>query len=108
MRKAQSTLEYVMGIAIVVAGLLAMQIYIKRAVEGNLKVSADNIGGQYAPKHTTSEINTTNTSHTQTTTETNTAEDDLLETIVTVTTDYDTTTQEGTENLGVFEAGLFE
>jgi hypothetical protein len=45
--KAQSTLEYAIVIAVVVAALLAMQIYMKRGVQGKLHESADQIGEQF-------------------------------------------------------------
>ena len=46
-RKAQSTLEYAALIAVVVVGLIAMQTYFKRGLEGKIKSSADDIGTQY-------------------------------------------------------------
>ena len=46
-RKGQSTLEYAMIIAIVAGGLIAMQIYMKRGVEGKMQESADSIGQQF-------------------------------------------------------------
>ena len=45
--KGQSTLEYAMIIAIVVGGLIAMQIYMKRGVQGKLRESTDSIGDQF-------------------------------------------------------------
>ena len=45
--KGQSTLEYAMIIAVVVAALLAIQIYMKRGVQGKLRSSADDIGAQF-------------------------------------------------------------
>lgn len=52
-KRAQSTLEYAVIIFVVVAGLLAMQTYIKKAAEGKLRESADEIGEQYAVGNTT-------------------------------------------------------
>lgn len=46
-QKAQSTLEYALIVAVVVAGLIAMQIYMKRGVQGKLRSSADDIGAQF-------------------------------------------------------------
>ena len=46
-RRAQSTLEYAALIAVVVAGIIAMQTYFKRGLEGKVKSSADDIGTQY-------------------------------------------------------------
>lgn len=45
--KAQSTLEYAVLIFVIVAGLLAMQIYMKRASEGKLRESSDRVGDQF-------------------------------------------------------------
>jgi len=53
-KKAQSTLEYAVVIVCVVAALLAIQVYIKRGIQGRLRSSADSIGEQYAPGNTTS------------------------------------------------------
>ena len=51
--RAQSTLEYAMIIAVVVGGLIAMQIYMKRGVEGKLRESTDDIGYQFDAEKTT-------------------------------------------------------
>jgi len=42
--KAMSVLEYSMLIAIVVAALVGMQIYLKRAVSGRWRQAADTFG----------------------------------------------------------------
>ena len=47
-KKAQSTLEYVILIILVVAALLTMQIYVKRGIQGRLRSSADDIGEQFS------------------------------------------------------------
>jgi uncharacterized protein (UPF0333 family) len=46
-RKGQSTLEYALIIAVVVAALLVVQIYMRRSVRGRLRSSSDQIGDQY-------------------------------------------------------------
>ncbi len=46
---AQSILEYAVMVAIAIAALVAMQIYVKRGIEGGLKESADSLGEQYQP-----------------------------------------------------------
>jgi hypothetical protein len=48
-RHAQSTLEYALLLSVVVGGLLTMQNYLKRSVQGRLQASADEIGDQYSP-----------------------------------------------------------
>jgi len=59
--KGQSTLEYALIIAVVVAAFLAMQHYMRRGVEGKLRESIDDMsqGGQYAAGNTTSNVTTT-------------------------------------------------
>lgn len=52
--RAQSVLEYTMVIACLVGALLAMQIYIKRSIQGRARDAADEIGEQYSAKTTTS------------------------------------------------------
>lgn len=45
----QSTLEFAVMMAVVVAALVAMNIYMKRSVSGKLRDSTDQIGGQFDP-----------------------------------------------------------
>ncbi|MBM3246502.1 MAG: hypothetical protein FJZ13_04160 [Candidatus Omnitrophica bacterium] len=56
---AQSTLEYAVIIAVVVAGLVAMQVYIKRGFQGRLRQASDDIGEQFSPGNTTGTTTTT-------------------------------------------------
>lgn len=58
-KHGQSTLEYAILIAAVVAGLVMMQIYLKRGIGGRLKGGADNIGEQFDPAAFNSNYNTT-------------------------------------------------
>jgi hypothetical protein len=51
-KKAQTTLEYAILIGVIVAGLIAMQVYIKRGYQGKLKESADSMGQQFSPGNT--------------------------------------------------------
>ncbi len=51
-KRGQSTLEYAVIIAVVVAALLAIQIYMKRGVQGKLRESSDKIGEQYSAGNT--------------------------------------------------------
>lgn len=60
--KAQTTLEYAILIGVVVAGLIAMQVYLKRGYQGKLKESADSMGQQFSPGYTTSQYTLTNSS----------------------------------------------
>ncbi|MDD4938677.1 MAG: hypothetical protein PHE18_01585 [Candidatus Omnitrophica bacterium] len=64
MQKGQSTLEYALIIAVVVGALLAMQIYMKRGMEGRMRKAADDIGKQFDAEktyvhHTTTKTGTT-------------------------------------------------
>lgn len=52
-KRGQSTLEYGVIIAVVVAALLAMQMYMKRGLQGRLGQAADDVGEQFSPLHTT-------------------------------------------------------
>lgn len=63
--KAQSTLEYAVLVGVVVAGLLAMQVYLKRGYQGNLKEQADSMGSQFSPGQTTAHYNTTSQTSSQ-------------------------------------------
>jgi uncharacterized protein (UPF0333 family) len=56
--KGQSTLEYAMIIAVVVGALIAIQIYMKRGVQGKLREATDETGGQYSAGNVTSKFTT--------------------------------------------------
>ena len=60
-KRAQSTLEYAVVIAVVVAGLVAMQVYLKRGVQGRLRQASDDIGEQFSPGNTTGSTTTNST-----------------------------------------------
>jgi len=47
-KRGQSTLEYAVIIAVVVGALLAVQVYVKRGVQGRFKQAADDIGEQFS------------------------------------------------------------
>jgi len=51
-QKGQSTLEYAILIIIIIGALLAIQVYIKRGVQGRLKSATDDIGTQFSPGNT--------------------------------------------------------
>lgn len=53
LRRGQSTAEYAILAAVVIAALLTMQIYMKRGMQGKLREATDQIGEQFAPKKTT-------------------------------------------------------
>lgn len=46
-KRGQSILEYVIIIVVVVGALIAINIYMKRGVEGKLRESTDQIGEQF-------------------------------------------------------------
>ena len=48
-KKAQSTLEYAILIAVVVGALIGMQTYVKRGLQGRLKAATDDVGSQFEP-----------------------------------------------------------
>jgi|GEM_PF-854897 hypothetical protein len=52
-RKAQSILEYALLIAVVVAAILVMQVFVKRGFQGQLKDSAGRMGEQFSATETT-------------------------------------------------------
>lgn len=65
--QGQTVLEYAAVLAMIVAALLSMQLYVKRGISGRLRGATDSIGPPYAPKETTSS-STLNTSSDTTTT----------------------------------------
>jgi hypothetical protein len=62
--KGQSTLEYAVIIAVVVGALLAIQIYMKRGIQGKLRDSTDQIGEQFDAENTAVNRTTTRTGNT--------------------------------------------
>lgn len=70
---AQSTLEYVIIIAVAVAALIAMQAYLKRGMQGRMRESAENIssgtmyspGASYSNQSITRSINETSQSYSE-------------------------------------------
>ncbi len=50
--KGQSTLEFAILIVIIIGALLAIQVYIKRGIQGRLRSAADDIGDQFSPGNT--------------------------------------------------------
>ena len=42
-RKAQASLDYAVFIAVVAAALIAMQVYVRRSIQANLKLLEDQI-----------------------------------------------------------------
>lgn len=103
-------LEYSMVVACIVAALVTMQFYVKRAIQGRMRESADTIGEQYAPGRMNSEITVTQTGNTTVTTTLNRDPDDLEEKLGLETTSEtnETTTRTGYENVGEFENELFD
>ena len=65
-RKAQSFMEYTVLFCCIVAALIAMQIYIKRSIQGRLRNAADEIGEQYSAKTTNSDTTVVISSFTNT------------------------------------------
>ena len=51
-RKAQSTIEYVILIIVIIGALLSIQVYIKRGIQGRLKSATDDIGDQFSVGNT--------------------------------------------------------
>ena len=60
-RNGQSTVEYAVLILVIVAALVAIQVYMKRGVEGKMRDSSDRIGEQYSAGHMSSTETTTQT-----------------------------------------------
>lgn len=104
--RAQTSLEYAVIIACIVAALLAMQVYIKRGIAGRLRSAADDIGQQYDPGNTTGDM--TLELNSDITTEVETVEEDgTLQTTTTVTTNSEAEERYGTETVGELDSSLF-
>ncbi len=99
MRKAQSTLEYAIVIVVMVAALISMQIYLKRAVQGRIRQTADDLGLQYDPNATTGTIEITSDSLIQINTTTEEVDNKSVTTSKTNII-YQTDGRSGSENIG--------
>jgi len=53
-KRGQSTLEYAVLIVVIIAALVAMQVYLKRGLQGRVRESSDQIGEQFSPGYTVS------------------------------------------------------
>ena len=64
-RKAQSTAEYAIVIALVIGAAIAMQVYVRRGMQGGIKFATDKLKssdtgtGQYEPYYMQSETSST-------------------------------------------------
>jgi len=47
-KKGQSILEYAVFLGVIVAVIIVMQIYVKRAIQGKFKSNADQLGDQFS------------------------------------------------------------
>lgn len=48
-RRGQGTLEYAIFIAVVAAAISAMTLYVRRAIQANLKALQERVNGEAAP-----------------------------------------------------------
>ena len=55
-RSGQTSVEYTVVLILVIAALLGMQNYMKRSIQGRWKDSVDDLGDQYDPQTTVSDI----------------------------------------------------
>ena len=62
-KRGQSTLEYAVLIVVIIAALIAMQVYLKRGLQGRMRESSDQIGEQFSPGYTTSNRTTSTSSN---------------------------------------------
>ena len=92
--RAQTTLEYAILIGVVVAGLIAMQVYLKRGFQGKLKENADTMGTQFSPGYTTSRYTTHNVTN---------SNEEVADGVTTTTINNQSTDRSGTEDVGKFE-----
>ena len=100
MKKAQSTLEYAIVIFAIIAALLAMQVYMRRGIQGKMRSSADELSvQQYEPKNTVSDITTRQASNITTRSETTEAAGRYI-TNTTNIINSQTENRSGTETVG--------
>ena len=101
MKKAQSSLEFAIVIFAIIAALLAMQVYIRRGLQGKLRSAADELSiQQYEPGRMESDITITQGSNIDTISKV-TENEDATQNKTTTTTNinYQTETRSGTEKI---------
>jgi len=101
-KKGMSVLEYAMFVAVLVAALLSMQMYMKRGLQGKFRQAADEIGEQYDPETTTGNLNLIQQSQSITVSNTEDLEfdDNVLDTTTTTTEIvYDILIRNGEEHI---------
>jgi Flp pilus assembly pilin Flp len=114
----QAFVEYAVIIAVICAALLGMRIYVKRAMMGKMRQSAEEIGSQYSPKSTsaTTSIDVTPSSVTTPTliplkNNKGVAVTDIyglpVYGIETTTVSNETTNRTHTESVGPYEASFY-
>ncbi len=55
-RRGQSVLEFTVLLIIVIGAFIAMQLYVKRGIQGRWKSTIDDFGEQYDPRLTNSNV----------------------------------------------------
>jgi Flp pilus assembly pilin Flp len=103
MRKAQSTIEYIVIIGAFAAAVIAAGVYINRGFQGQVRGLADQMGEQYAPGQMTSSISeTTNLSSSETTV--SSSSEGILTSQSSDTTETQTVTRQSSERVGALSA----
>lgn len=119
LRQGQSVMEMAVLLIVITASVIAMQVYLKRGIQGSLREQTDMLGSQYDPATTTSEMNMIRNSAMITTTRTTTvgprtvilssgmyagapAEVNVLVSTMEMNTLYDNTSMRGYEVVGGF------
>ena len=74
LKRGQSVMETDVLILVIVGALIAMQVYLKRGIQGRLRSGVDSIGEQYDPQATSSSFTINHISNATTTTNTSTQE----------------------------------
>jgi len=73
-KRGQSVVETAVLMLVIVGVLIAMQVYLKRGIQGRLRSGVDSIGEQYDPRATSSSFTINHMSNATTTTNTTTQE----------------------------------
>jgi hypothetical protein len=111
-KNGQTVIEYTFVIVCLIAALLSVQHYVKRAFQGSLRSAADQMGDQYEPGKASDGFTTTLNKRTLTEVRNNEPVSingrDGYATITTETIMEDRTDRSGTERMGPFGATLWD
>ena len=102
-------MAYAVMLCAITGALVGMQIYVKRAMSGRIRDSADSIGEQYTPRRATSTIRITHTVNTVTESVINTINGfQVMDTTTKISAPGEVTRRTGNEQVGAMPNTIWD